>query len=419
MTKLKIDENFFKQKPLQKATKQIVEDDEKDQKPNHIIHNGVKKQRDHMINMGGKDIADNLYFNVSIDSNFNQSASIPEYNITRDSPLIAKASDYYLSVLRFSIPSYYAPLGSFITRPNFLTTGVYSISMSYKEYYTGQIYLEIDNISNLNNYFNPDPIQLPNDGYIYYLYSYDRMVHSINEALIKACNLVVANSQGDFISFIDYPFIEFDGNSKLFTLWVPSEFLNSNEFPILMYWNEYLWELFGSFPAIRITDNREFSDDGRDYILTIEYTGGNLMYVDDYHRNQDQLLYKVKQEYVTLFNWNPFNRIVLTTSLIPTRNEYVKGSGDSFLKILTDFIPSNEIVEVRSTFQYYSQGQYRLVDLVSDSSIRDFDIQVYWEDKFGNLNTFYLQPNSNINIKIGFFSKELYHGNHMSGYVVV
>lgn len=76
-------------------------------------------------------------------------------------------------------------------------------------------------------------------------------------------------------------------------------------------------------------------------------------------------------------------------------------------------------MEVRSTFQYYSAGQYRLVDLVSDTAIRDIDIQVYWEDKFGNLNTFYLQPNSNINIKIGFFSKELYHGNHMSGYVVV
>lgn len=332
MTELKINENFYKLKPLQKASDKELpikkKEKEKINTENKIVHNGVLKEKDHMINMAGKALADNLYFNVSIDSNFNQSASIPEYNITRDSPLIAKASDYYLSVLRFSIPSYYAPLGAFITRPNFLTTGIYSISMSYKNYFTGQVYLEIDNTSSLNNYFNPDPIQLPNDSYIYYLYSYDRIIHSINEALIKACDLIIANSGGDFITFVDYPFIEFDGSSKLFTLWVPSEFLNSNTNPILMYWNEYLWELFGSFPAIRITDNREFADDGRDYVITIEYTGGNLNYVDDYHRQQEQLLYKIKQEYVTLFNWNPFNRIVLTTSLIPTRNEYVRGSGD-------------------------------------------------------------------------------------------
>lgn len=400
--------------------------------PNQLItHKGVKKIKD-PTTQGSP--SDNVYFNVTIRSDPNLAATQPIYSIIRNGAVVNKASDYYLSVIRFNIPAYFTPLGSFITLPNDPQNGIYSISMTYtsddKFEETSSIPLQFGAISSLNTYFNLNPFVTSNGSFVYYIFDYDKMIQSVNDAFKEAYTELIAlvnNNNPNPLPGVNatprpYPFMTFDGSTKLFTIWYPKvNYLDVDDQTINVYCNEYFWELFNSFAAIRIWTDVDVSPNGKDYLLYVKNNGNNLVYPDDNHREEgkDWLYFKMEQQYITLFEWNPFSKILLTTNLLPTRNESTKGSGDSFLKILTDFIPTNDVIEVRTTFQFTQQGQYRLIDLLSDAEIKNVDIDLFWEDKFGNLNKLYFQPNAVASIKIAFFNKDLFNNNHISGYVMV
>ena len=385
-----------------------------------IKHNGIKKEKVNSASSPG----DNIYFNVVINSDFLASVTLSNYAVIRTRSIVERASDYYLSVLRFNIPAYYTPLGYFVTLPGDTQKGVYSITMEQGDINPEigtQTHLLFGEVSGINTYFKP--IQTTEDGsFLYYIYKYDRIVKALNDALLTAYIEISEDSEP---KHGDYPYMIYNSATKLFEMYYPDTFLS--EVPGInynLYFNEYLWEFFNSFPATSKNDTTGFQPDGRDWKMNIRYLGDNyittkvpsLMPEVDF---EEKLFYVMKQEYITLFNWNPFSKIILTTSLLPVRDEYVKGDGDSFLKILTDFIPTNDVVEIRTTFQYFSQGQYRLVDLISDGDIRDIDIGIFWEDKLGNLNPLYLQPGATVNLKLGFFSKEIYHNNHLKNFVML
>lgn len=375
-----------------------------------VSHNGIQRVKYPLPSLN----ADNIYFNISISSDFNNAITLPDYSISSTQTIIQKASEYYLTIVRFNIPAFYIPTLSFVTIPNNPVTGIYSIHMTYDNDISDEtnIIANTDHLSSVNTYFNSTSTRTSDNRNIYYLYGYQKFIYWMNQALADCYASLITNYTG--ISPVlaanpDPPYIKLDSVTKLFTIYFPPIFQHDYDLigfgNVKLYFNEYLYELFYSFDSIRNTETVDHHPLGIDYQIPCLETELN-----------SNGYYPVTQVYSTLYSWNPFKRILVTSSLLPIRGEFVKGRNGETLKIITDFIPPSSITEQRTSYQY-NADQYRLIDLLSDEEIRLIDINVYWEDLYGNLNLFYLQPSSTIEIKLAFFNKELYNHNHLSGYV--
>lgn len=386
----------------------------------HVMHHGVKKVKDNLALFYNEN-GDNIYFNVEIRGQ-GSSPTIPRYSVIRDEPILNKASDYYLSILRFNVPAYYAPIGQFLTKPGETQEGVYSLQMVISGVFglpqTPEIFLSFTSVSDLNRYFKAEPNKTPNGNNIYYLFTYQEFLRSLNAAFSAAWNIIIQDPFWPFDpTTIEYaPFCTFNNSSKIFEFYFPQQFSNKfeNNPPfITCFFNEALYALFSSVPAQR-QSGPNGSPDGRDYSIYVIDEGINQTAITAL---PDLKWIQVVGEYSTVVDWNPFSKILISTNLIPCKKEFAAGGGDVKLPIITDFIPSVDIQDVRSLFQYFPVGQYRLVDLQSDGPIRNVDIDISWIDLWGNFNPFYIQPNANISMKLGFLNKELYHGNHLKNYV--
>ncbi len=351
--------------------------------------------------------SNNIYFNIQINSDNTQSTTYPQYNVQRTRNIVDKASDYYLSVVRFTIPSFYVPVlifellrdGGGVPIPG---VGVYSITLER----LGQI--EQRHI--LYTYQgNGSPSISKADHY--YIYSFVHMATMINTAFTSAYNALSAGVGVPAGSVA--PYFVFNPNSRLFTLFADETYSLTSENtvvnPITIYMNDQLWTLFYALPHLRLNQTIGFADDGKDVQLLLQNYHNN--WSDSNDPNDDHQYLVLQQEYITLYNWNPYKKIVLITSLLPSQSEYVKGNGDGFEKILTDFSASNDIADQRSVYQYLPTAQYRLIDLLSDDPVRRVDVRVFWQDIENNLIPIALPWNSQINIKMAFINRKLYDQN--------
>ena len=107
-------------------------------------------------------------------------------------------------------------------------------------------------------------------------------------------------------------------------------------------------------------------------------------------------LYDISQEYQSLYNWNDLVSIVFTTSQLPIVQEYIPIQGqstqqssnvsESSRQILTDFsIGSSTGFDIKEPIVYTSQGEYRLINLLSNTPLRKTDIEIHWTDQANNL----------------------------------
>jgi len=349
----------------------------------------------------------NIYFNISITSNNQQRLTYPSYNITRTRNIIDKASDYYLSIIRFTIPAYYVPI--LVTPMQDENFTEYSVTLHWKAetglapYYFQAFVPDIDNgVDNVVNSSN-------------YVYTYTSFCQAMEVAFQTAFEALLAAHPiaGD----PHHPFIIFDPTTSLFQLWAQADVFDDHDATIPgeplvdIYMNDKLFALFGSFWSKRFNAGSGFSANGADVKLIVNGYGLTQSYSE-----ADVDLYTVMtQDFSTIYNWNPYKKIIMVTNLLPTQSEFVKGEGDGTLKILTDFEPSNDVGDVRSVYQYYPTSQYRLTDLLSDSPIRNVDLQVYWQDLDGTLTPIYVPWNGQITIKMAFLHKSLYGESYSDG----
>lgn len=343
---------------------------------------------------------DNVYFNVEIKSNNSKRLTIAEYDATRTRNIVDKANDYYLAVLRFTIPSFSVPLLVFEPQENDPTLGVYSVTLEY-EGDVSRAYVP---------YLSTNSLPDTNAEY-YYQYSIQSVVLMINQAFENAFVGLNSPPVGSVA-----PYLSFSPETNLFTLWGNADdydISNAISNKILIYFNEYLWTLLYGFPKNRLnTSNSLDTNDGRDVRIEMKYYGNN--YSAPNNPNDPITNYiTVTQDNSSLYNWNPYKKIVLKTSLLPIQSEYSRGSGDVNEKILTDFTPFNTLDDLRSTYQYVPSGQYRLIDFLSTGPITNIDVDIYWQDSNDRLIPLQLPWNSQANIKLGFLKKSLYHNYWM------
>lgn len=344
--------------------------------------------------------SDNIYFNVSVKSNNDLPSTIATYDATRTRNVIDKADDYYLSVVRFQVPAFYVPLLIFQPSEADPTRGIYSITMERNA-----------QIEQINLEYIEDTTSVVTDDDYYWVHSYVNLARMVTAALAEAFALFsgAANIPVGAVA----PFVTFNPTTKRFSLWADFTYsqdptVSAN--PINIYFNYYLWTLLNAFPHVDQRTTNTFSADGEDIQITIIDLENNISQSND--PSDTTLYYVMEQEYVTLYNWNPYKKLVMVTNLLPTQSEYINASGDGTLKILTDFIPFNDINDVRSTFQYFPSAQYRLIDLLSSEPIRNIGLQVYWQDINDQLWPIELPPYSEITVKLAFVRKSLYKNDY-------
>lgn len=367
----------------------------------------INAKNSHSIRKSSDEL-DNTYIDITI--NYNDSDPITQavYNEMRTESIIDNPSEYYLSIIRFKIPGSVIPILVMPVDPTGSNTSVYSVTLSYNGDVQKQnlIYYSALNFATVS------------DNYYYYVFEFQHLLFMINVALDTAFSNLSSPPVGS-----EAPYMIFDPATNLFSFIAQTANYNSGINPsttdtgyIQVYFNFKLANLFTGIPFKVQQDafNSGFSSDGRDEQMIITSYGNNN---DNLYRPNPTASYdyfQIQQELPSLSNFNPFNKIVVTSNTLPVSPSYSQ-SGDSYRKVVTDFQPEITLgSDIRTQYLYIPQSQYRLIDLLSDRPIYNIDLTFYWEDANNTLHRIFIPWGEEINMTIGFFKKYLYRANQLS-----
>jgi hypothetical protein len=369
-----------------------------------------------------------IYYNINIINNATdgQKKEFVNFQEIRSSPFLTNPSDYYMSVVRFNLQTPSLPL--FIpqieigqSNPN---KTIYSFTLSHivgVEVITGSaniIWSSQDSIIPVPS----APLTKQDDSTYYYCYSYQHFYKLMNDALASAYATLAINVSvaGGSLPSSYPPFFEFDVYKQSSILNADmTGYLDTLPNPIKIYANAPMFNLISSYEA-----SYKGLSQGRDYqfaIRNINYT--NTLKITNTFTNI--VLYsalQAYQEYSTTSLWNPIQMLVFSTSLLPISPTNIAkplvynsntsltqgGQNNNFSIIMTDFIA--DTTDLGSSYKpevlYNPTSEYRLIDMLnSNGSLNNVDIQVYWLDKFNNLNPFYLLSGCSATIKLMFRKK--------------
>lgn len=402
-----------------------------------------------------------IYYDLNILNNDTTGTSRPpflQFTEIRNSPYLMNPSDYFCSVVRFSLETPTLPVivpqvkvGS--TNINDL---IYSITLSHSTLIPNGIQKFVQYVpQNATALFPPPtaptkPRDLQDE--YYYTYTYKPFVDMVNTALRAAwvdtlaavAALGVAGYTAD-----NYPFLWWDEDSNIATFVVPQQIFETptpnnptptllgalGAEPIQIYMNAPLFNLFSSFSAFQngfgniggtalasTTNGRNWRINFPNTVSTNPYlanTGSGAFSALPIYFTKNVL--RVSQEYPTTPLWNPVQSIVFTTSLLPIAPSIVSapvlfGSGSSFTtsgnnsnisNILTDLeVPLEKGWQNKPSINYVPTAEYRLFDLNGNAPLSAIEISVNWKDNFGAIHQFRLASGSNSSLKLMFRRKD-------------
>ncbi len=359
---------------------------------------------------------DRKYYNVAMANN--ETANTYTYAFYKDnfSQMILKdPSKYYLSVLRFQIPTADIPiLIPEIQRfPNTdVHKTVYSVTLTWTDpnppfttYTSGETFvIFVSNVPNSQPRAitpqDPNPMKNPSD--YYFIYNYRAFIDMINTTFQQAyTNLSVA--AGGSLPITTAPYITFNGSNNLMTFHCPPEYLGTLANPINIFMNYKLFTFF---------DGVEF-----DFLSYQSNEGVKIKVIDYQGTNFDGTNYLMSQQYSSLPNWNVFKSIQIVSSFLPVENEiipipsYEDQGLYNTLSIVKDFVPFYESgPEFRSFINFRFEGTYELINMNSNAPITTVDIAVYWLDRYGNRYLVSIPYNQVLTIKFVFIKKSTFTG---------
>lgn len=341
------------------------------------------------------------------------------FNEVRNNPILMNASDYYLSVVRFDMKTGSLPV--FI--PQVVLTGntdpnklIYQICLTYDG---------LESVVNLtwipqdqNATPPPSPFSAENINSSYYnCYSFQ---HFVLKIMNNAFNLALTNLQtlatgaGKVLPSTNPVICEWDINT--YKLILDCDVLGYDPNlakPIQIYFNTPLYALFSSLDAVYYGTN---VTNGKNYLINItNMNGGNI-----YNLNGVNYL-QAYQEFSTFPTvGNPIQSLVFATSLFPVvssqvtvpkvyndlSNFFAGFNNANFVNVITDF--EIEVLAgslYRPLVHYVPPGEYRYIDMTSNTPLQNIDIAVFWKDNYNVLHPFTLQSQNSCNIKIMFERK--------------
>lgn len=365
-----------------------------------------------------KDQSDNVYFNIEIRGPQDSYGTPAIYDVQRTIPIIEDASKYYASIIRFNVPNFFVPIHVMPIQSDQGDANLsqYSITIEF-DGDVQHVFLDFDT---RGPFPEPIPPNQTSDGKqfsspYYFMFEYQHMADMINDAFstaFAALATVPPTIGGDPPAA---PVITFEETTNLFSIIAQQdyyEYTRTLPDPIRVYFNGKLFTIFSGFPDLQTNvtfgalEPDEFSPSGRDNQILISDYFNNLN-LPGFNPPFDGDYLVITQQYASIFDWNPFKRIVFTSGSIPVNGEYVKGAGSSTLKVISDFIPF-VTDQVRTVWEFVPEGQYRLIDMVSHEKIDTIDIQVFWVDQNDNFFRIEIPFNQEITIKLAFLNKKLY-----------
>lgn len=364
---------------------------------------------------------DNVYLNISFQPDYLSNQPYPlEYNVTKDTPILDKMSDYFLSVIRFDIPLSEIPVTiapplpnqnpSDSTYPNLLAL---IIGINYNSISTGQRVLMVQETN--------DPVPAQNFPYqnitpYYWIYSYDWFVQMINTALLTAYNVSVL--PGLFPAALP-PYFTYNSTTQLLSLIVPSFFVNLTAPAIAIptiNFNFNFLQYLDAFPIKLLGLN---NINGFDIMLDLK--NGNVRDINAYGLNgqlpaNPPIYYKIDQSQIIIQYWNPIKKLLLTSESIPVAKEYIQSGSTSSLNpslpIVTDFTPVVEQAGQQRTIAYYlPTAEYRKVNMLSELPLQKVSLKVFWEDLYGKIYLLNIGSYQSASVKIVFLHKSMYKKN--------
>jgi hypothetical protein len=362
------------------------------------------------------------------------------FNQTRQQPYLINPSEYYLSILRFTIATPNLPV--FVCQP---ITGQADVN---KTVYAITLVKSDGLIATRNLVWQPDDLSVPPPNGIvdnswqinpyYYCHSFNHMMNLINNTF----DWFLYNGGGGpdgggaFLTQSDAPYIYLDsssnlctvgGNANVFRTDLDGGFLNdTTKVGVKIFFNIELYNLLSSLKSMYYGSLGPAI--GADYQLIMD-SGSNTLYADTqpfitnvvYNSNTEKNDVINRQEYNTLPLWSPIAKIIFRTTLlnvvpdiVGTPVVYENGNNNinngkqntDILNIMIDYsVPLTKGTEMRPYIYYEPLGEYRLTELYGNQPINSMDIAVFWKDSFGNLHPFYLDIAASATIKILFRKK--------------
>ena len=363
-------------------------------------------------------MADNIYVNLAMSngssttsSEFNQQCV---FNETRTMPIVHKASDYELSVVRFSLPTgaiplMIAPMNSIL---NNHTTTTWTISITYTKagvphtFTLPVSYFPLDLTAPTPNTTYEATGQQDTTSKYYYVYSFAHIALMINATFSQLVYNILAY---DATEVIAAPRIEWVPSTSKFRLYVPPQLVQAaGQFPVstgtAITFNTSLSQVLANMPTARIGFDS--------YMLQTQLnaSGSNAIVM-----NSVTGWIAVDQEVANTQAINSFQSIVITTAMIPVRAEVISKppafgiaafgtqGNNASLQVLSDFLPSTTIGyegQAQSYVEYIPSGEYRMSDLLGTNSISTLDLACWWTDRSGTLRPLNMPPNTSASIKL-------------------
>lgn len=403
----------------------------------------------------GNSNSDIIYYNITISCQTAQSKTLAQFEEMRTVPILDTPSDYYLSIVRFSIDGGSIPIMVMPVIPNpgnplDVNYTPFNVTLQYGGInYTTQLLFIPENSSS-----NPQPPTINSQDLsssYYYVYSYQTLVNMINTALQTSFNALVSANPG-LTPTIQAPYFIFNRSTSNFSLVVQNIInplvpgtnvyltqFNSSNIPLTavsqtigtinIFLNSRIYAYFDSIDSYKYFTDNILSDliivrdlknnyyypqlnaaNTATTQVPVNYTNSNLIYTTGPE------YFIITQQYDMIGAWNSLSGIVFFTSSIPVQYEYLPASAiqstnnasATFRPILTDFTPNLEqIGSVRTRLIYYPSGPYRLIDLGSNDPLRRIDLQIFWTDQYQNIYPLYVNCNQTDTVKLMFIKKTL------------
>ena len=269
----------------------------------------------------------------------------------------------------------------------------------------------------------PPLINVDYNSSYYDIYSYQNFINMINTAFYSCFHGLSAlvGSNAEQLPSGYAPYFEFDPNAEKAIL--NSDRLGYNNAlpdPIYIYFNTTLFQLFSSFDANYYGTN---VINGKNYKINVYElpNGGNV-----YTITQPAVInyLQMYQEYPTLASvGNPISSIVFNTNLIPVTGSLQskpinfnapasisdQSSNSTVTNMLTDIVVATDLFSGYKPNIIYNANPFRLISLVSNQPLRNYDISVYYKLHTGNMRQFVLSPGSCSSLKILFVKKNAKH----------
>jgi len=358
-------------------------------------------------------MSDHVYYNFNIINTSPTQSILAQKTDIRDDAIIKNPSEYYLSVIRFRVPTSEIPI--FIAEiqppPNVNPNNtVYSVTLAYGATAI-QTYIQWIPESNLTapaNFYPPNSIT----NYPYYsVFSYNNFIQLVNTAF-QTSFLALQKAVAPALATANAPFLLFDSYTSLFSITAQTQFYDeATASPyVQVFMNQKLFRLFASFASIEMFPSP--APNGEDFRIRINSGWGTIISNEArFNPPTGAPALRMFQDYSTVYLWSIFANLLLTTSSIPVQNEYIPEKFETsvqsgFRPIMTDFTFNISVATDNRTYAIYiPTSEYRLINLRNNIPLNVLDIVIYWQDNLNNIYPLYIGINESAQIKLLFRKK--------------